>query len=354
MWKKTLLILFAALGIAGFCAVAALAGVEETWKSVRNVGFGCVAAYFAACLGTLVFPALGWHLLLRAENVRLSLFDTLRANVMGFPVNFITPSMYLGSEPLKVFYISGISGASKRAVLATVIVSKFQELVGLSLGLVLCAIYFAWNTTLIDIRSEALLLITTLVLAALLGLVFYAIVGDFRPTVRFINLLARLGVAKRKLARLRSRADEMEQMIRDAFTRRWRRFLLAQFLTLLSSVTLLLRPVLFFRFLPGAPALPLEHLAGIFLVTNLANLFTIAPGSLGFYDGGVTAYFKLAADLRVSDGHALTVVNRICDLILLIAGSWLIVRHGLLRIARGKEKVDLDPPRGGNPERAGS
>ncbi|MHC4608450.1 MAG: lysylphosphatidylglycerol synthase transmembrane domain-containing protein [Planctomycetota bacterium] len=339
MWKKILFAASLLIGVAGVCIVFLLVDVDEALDTVGEVGIPCILAYFFVCIGTLVFPAIGWCLLLRAEGIRVSLLTTVKANFMGFPINIITPSLYLGAEPVKVLYIAAATGAPKRRILATIIVSKFQEFVGLILVLVVCAIYFVWHSNL-SRREETIIIITTVILTIALGLIFTAFVGNLRPTVRLLNFLARLGIAPRRMIRLRQKAIEMEERVHAAFVTRWRRFLLVQAITLFSALTIFLRPVIFFLFLAGQQGILMEHVAAIYIVTNVVNTLTFVPGSLGFYEGGITGYFELVG-LEAQHGLALVLVNRIADAAMFLIGISLIMRHGLMAAARGKEKVDL-------------
>jgi hypothetical protein len=94
-------------------------------------------------------------------------------------------------------------------------------------------------------RVQMTLLVSALVfLIVLFSVALYSFVGNLKPTVKVINLVAWIlrGKGRRQLARLRSRAQEMEHLIHAAFTRRWKTFLLAQTITMLSPVAILMRP----------------------------------------------------------------------------------------------------------------
>ncbi len=344
MWKKVFYAVSLAIGLTLFVfLIVRFGGVRKTLEVVGEVGWVGLTAYIANASMTLLIPAAGWALLMRGEGLRVTLWTAVKANLMGFPLNFITPSIYLGGEPLKMVYVAGVHGEKKRRVLATIIVGKFQEFGALLLILLIAAGISVWRIGFTR-RQEIILIGSMLVFTVTFGLMLYAFAGNFKPTVKLINMLAAAGVAKRKLARLRTRAEEMEHLIHLAFTRRWKIFLAAQAVTLLSAVSIFMRPWIFFYFTPQRVVLPIEHLCAIYVITTLANALPLTPGSLGIFEGGMMAFFT-AAELRKENAAAFSLVNRAADLFLIIVGMWLIIHYGMQsvvrRVAGGEEKASL-------------
>jgi len=338
MWKKILFVLSLLVGLAAFCAVPMIVGWDDTWNAIGGVGWPCVGVFLLNSTLVLVAPAIGWRIIMRGEGMEVSLMDTLRANLMGLPLNFITPSMYLGGEPLKLYYIAGKHRLQKRRVLATIIVAKFQEIASIVLLGIVAVGVFIWRADYFTKRNEILLVLLMAVLTVLTALLFAAFVGNFKLTVRIINFLARLGFARRRLARLRSKAEDMEHLIHLACTKRWKTFLAAQFVTLFSSVSVLSRPCIYFYFARQGTLLGAEHVSLIYLISNFLNLFTIIPGSLGIFEGGMTAYFATSKELGQANGLAFSLLSRISDLLLVALGTWLIVHLGLSKFAKGVAK----------------
>ena len=67
---------------------------------------------------------------MRAEGIPATLNTAMLANLMGFPLDFMVPSAYLGGEPLKMIYIAHVCHVPPQRVLAAIIVAKFQEFGG--------------------------------------------------------------------------------------------------------------------------------------------------------------------------------------------------------------------------------
>jgi len=358
MWKKGFLALSLTVGIGLFIFfIQRFGGFGKALEAVAAVGWSGVAAFIGLCAGTMVFPGIGWWILMRSEKMKVSLWTTLKANFMGFPVNFIAPSMYLGAEPLKIFYIAQVSGEAKRKILATVVVSKFQEMGALLFTMVLAAGIAVWK---IDFprRQEIMVLGALFTLVSLFLIAVYGFVSNRQPTVKVIHFLARFGKRKRygrwrrKLARLRTRAEEMEHLIHTAFTKRWRPFVAAQAVTTLSALSVLVRPWFYF-FIARDVLVPFEKLSAVYIVTNLINMLPHTPGALGVMEGGILGLFRILGMGIDADAAAYQMVGRVSDIVLILLGAWLIFHYNLQsmarRIAQGKEKVGVHEADGGLP-----
>jgi uncharacterized protein (TIRG00374 family) len=350
MWKKAFLALSLTVGIGLFVFfIQRFGGFGKALEAVAAVGWGGVATFVGLCAGTMVFPGIGWWILMRSEKMKISLWSTLKANFMGFPVNFIAPSMYLGAEPLKIFYVAQVSGETKRKILATIVVSKFQEMGALLFTMVLAAGIAVWK---IDFprKQEIMVLGALFTLVSLFLLAVYGFVSNRQPTVKMIHLLARFGKKKpygrwrRKMARLRTRAEEMEHLIHTAFTKRWKTFVVAQAITTISALSVLVRPWFYF-FTARHELVPFEKLSAVYIVTNLINMLPHTPGALGVMEGGMLGLFRILGMGTDADAAAYQMVGRVSDIVLILLGAWLIFHYNLQsmarRIAQGKEKVGV-------------
>ena len=354
MWKKVFFAFTLLVGIGLFAYfIDRFGGFSKALEAVAAVGLSGVAGFILLASGTLVFPAIGWWLLMRSEGMKVPLWTALKANFMGFPINFIAPSMYLGAEPLKTFYIAHATGETKRKVLATIVVSKFQEMGALLVTMVIAAGLALWK---IDFPENYRALVVTgvstvLVLLTLFLIAVYGFVTDRQPSVKVINWLARFGKKKkfgrwrRRLARLRTRAEEMEHLIHIAFTKRWKTFVAAQAVTTLSALSVLVRPWVFFYFSHRHEAVPFEKLSAIYITTNLINMLPHTPGALGVMEGGMGLLFTMLGVGVPGDAGAYQMVGRTADIVLIVFGAWLIFHYNLQamarRIAQGKEKIGV-------------
>jgi uncharacterized membrane protein YbhN (UPF0104 family) len=126
----------------------------------------------------------------------------------------------------------------------------------------------------------------------------------------------------------------VEHLIAVVLTERVAVFLLAPGITWFSTVSIFIRPWLFFWFLPG-PHPSVEQLCALFVLTNVVNLLTVVPGGLGWFEATIAGYAS-ATGLGDERGVAFALVSRMADLTLLTLGCWLIVHAGLSHVARGR------------------
>ena len=335
--KPLLILLLFLVGVVGVVLVFRLIDIREALVQIAHIGYlGSVV--FVLNLGvTFLAPAVGWYFLMRADGIRVTMRQALVSGLMGHAFNLITPMMYMGGEPIRVFHIASVTGASKRQVLATIIVSKVQEIAGLALLLVLGAGVAVFTADLSGAYVAAAA-VAGLVLLGFLVAVVCLFVGNFKPTVKLLLLIARLGVFPRRMMRLRHKAQEMEGMVREHLTRRWRVFALSQLITLLSPLAQLFRPTIFFAFLLWAGTevrLPtLSELAVFFVLSQVIFMMPSTPGGLGVYEGGLIVIFSQVLGWEASEGGAYAILVRTADLLLISVGIWLVVHYGMTSLMK--------------------
>lgn len=338
MWRRLLFVFCLLLGLGAFFAIPFIIGIERVLNAFASLGIACILLYALNAALTTAIPAISWYILMRAEGLPVRLHHTLTASFMAWPVTVFTPSMYVGGEPVKAMYISKRYDVQARRVWATIIVGKFQEIASLILMMILSVIYIAWRTELVTGRNEIILIITVGLLTILFVSILWMYTTDVKPLVKVIHFMVRMGFPKRRIARLRSKIEHMEQIIHDSLTKRWRSFLLSQSIVIFSAVSLFIRPLIFFLFMPTLPAQWFAVLCGLFVACNLVNVFSLTPGSLGLFEGGVLAVFAVA-NLGAEDAAAFGILNRISDITLLVFGIWLLMHFGVMTVARGKVKM---------------
>ena len=315
-----------------------LGSLEEAPAELARFGVVAVLIYFANAAVTLAAPALSWLILMRGEGIRVSYWTALKANLMGAPLNMVTPTLHLGGEPLKMVYVANLAGVSKHRVLATILVAKFQEFGGLFLVMIAAVWVSVWRLDLTP-RQETLLVGAMAMLMVPFAITLYAFIRNWQPTVKSITALARLGIATRRLARLRLRARDMERIVHAAFTERWRSFIPSQAAAVVSAASIFMRVWIFFG-LSGV-LLGADQLSAVYVITNVANSLPV-PGGLGVFEGGVALFSQQVLYQIADEGlTAFLIVNRAADVFLVLVGLYFIAVSGLRALARSVAKGDV-------------
>jgi hypothetical protein len=335
--KPIIILLLFMAGSVGVVLVFRLIDINEAIAQIARIGYLGSAVFVLNLAVTFLAPAVGWHLLMRADGIPVTLRQSLVSGLMGHAFNLITPMMYMGGEPIRVFHIASVTGVSKRQVLATIIVNKVQEIAGLALLLVVGAGVAIFTADLSGPYVAAAALAGIILLAFLVAVVGL-FVGNFKPTVKLLLLIARMGIFPRQMMKLRHTAKEMEAMVREHLTQRWRVFVLSQLITLLSPLAQLLRPTLFFAFLAASGAdvrLPgIPELAVFFVLSQIVFMLPSTPGGLGVYEGGLVVIFTQVMHWSAADGGAYAILVRTADLLLISVGVWLVVHYGMTSLLK--------------------
>ena len=323
------------LGILGL--IFALVGVEEILHNLELVGWRGFLAYLALCLMVIVFTVIGWHIVLRSHGIKPSIRHTGIAQFMAYSISFITPSMYLGGEPLKSYYIGKLCHTSKSKIFSTAIFAKFQELAALLLFIYL-------GTIAMVLQSEKLSLppgvwITLLVCDVILGLFFYSVVrsifGNYQFVTRLVRWIGSKGLWKKRIEKIIPKLARTEELIHQAFKHDWRAALLAFFFNLCSITTAFLKPLVFFWFLTGGDVFTLSQLAVIFTLSQFLQSLQVTPGCIGIFEGGQIGIFALIG-VELHQAASFLAVIRLIDFLIVGGGIYLAAHYSLVRITKGK------------------
>ncbi len=329
-------------GLALFGALIYLSRPGDMITEIRKVGVGGGLAVVATVFLSMLTWALSWYALLRGAGLPVPWPRTVSPLLVGFAVTYLTPSMYIGGEPVRAHWVARDRGIPMARVLATVIVERilsgFSVLAFASIGVVLTlaspAVSLADKGTVgIALGTLALLLVGALVLLA----------REVRWISRFLRWLARHVPGRERLLRAAGHAAEMEAEIHRAFTLYRGHTLVAFTLQLLTVFLSYIRPQVFFYF-TQRDLFSFPQLSLYFTLSLFVNAFLwITPGGFGTTDGGRVGVFSLLG-VPLSAAMAFNVLYRLVDLILVGIGVQLLVRRGLLRLRHGRVTVDVERP----------
>ncbi|MGQ9601538.1 MAG: lysylphosphatidylglycerol synthase transmembrane domain-containing protein [Candidatus Bipolaricaulia bacterium] len=314
------------------------------------VGWGAIVREILALgwLGSLVlaadffltffFWALTWRIILRAYEIEAPWRAVLRALLSGYTVSYLTPSLYFGGEPVRVYVFSKEIGLPQPQLYATVFVAKLLEAISLVLFVLLGVFYALFaGGNLPPIHRESLLYGT-------IFFSFWVFLGSLNFVLnlglgtRLIRGLERLlpwwKVALEKAAR---KVALVEGEIHQAFHQSSK--LPATALAFLSSfaanLLIYLRPQIFFYFsqakLFSFPNLSLAYSLWVIL----AALLWITPGGIGIAEGGWVGILALIGVGRAG-AVAFALVLKGLELTLVILGVSLLMEFGLLRRSRSR------------------
>ena len=325
--------------------VVLLVGVEETWRSLCEAGapafvlVGVIAALFIA------LPTFSWALLNRAVNHPVPYGVLFRTSLIGMAVNIITPSSYLGGEPVKVYLLGRRTGLPYKELGGTVLLTKYLEALSFIPFFAAAAVIalYAHRDDLSSGNGGAIwstLMVLTAVLVLLSLVLIASLLLRWHPfTLLFQGIRRALGGSRFLKKATRVSRDIEEQVCRVVRTNRSLSFR-ALALTMLAQVMVFLRPVAFFRLGMEIP-LGLGDLCLIYLAGQALMALQVTPSGVGIMDGGMLGIFSLTGGIEPSQGMAYLLCLRFWDVLTVSVGVLLCAEMGLdiVRLRQKNEEL---------------
>jgi uncharacterized protein (TIRG00374 family) len=336
--KYLLFIVLVSVGIALLGGLIYLSGPRLVLEEITAVGFWGFLAVAGNVLCALCAWLVSWAILLHAAGIHVpwgSLFTSL---LSGYAVSYLTPSMYLGGEPIRAYLVSKRANVPMARVMATVVVERLLS--GISL-LIFASFggFFALVSPKLTLADKRAVGIGIGIIAAFLFLGVFSFARNYQWISRLIRLLAKLLPGRGGLLRAAAKVAETEQEIYHAFTRSVGYTTLAFLFQILTVFFNYLRPQVFFYFtqktLFSAPQLSLYFTLNAFLTAFL----WITPGGMGVAEGGRMGIFSLLG-IHPSGALAFSVLYRFVELILVGLGIYFMIQRGLFHITQGRVEVE--------------
>lgn len=341
MKRATKLIIGLLASVLLLALMAYLVGFDETVEAVGQVGLAAVLSLGAVKVVLLVCQAGAWTVLNRAVGHRVGFTTLLGATTAGMAGNMLTPSTYLGGEPVKVLYAGRATGLSYEQLAGTVLLMKYVE--------ALSFVVFVVGATVLAVTDMGEVLfgganialgISVLVVAGaavvMLAVLWVSLARGWLPLTIIAGLLARMGLFRRFFGRLRVRARRVELQASRVFRQERRMVAPAFCLFLMTHAAMYLKPLLFFG-LGWGVSLSAGELGLIFLTCQILLAFQFTPGGVGTMDGGL---FGMLAITGIAITHPQCAAYLLCmrfwDGLVIAAGAMLATRVGVGLFAEPK------------------
>ena len=263
-----------------------------------------------------VLDALGWRATLGRHAGRIRFGRLFMTRMAGEAVNYTTPGMYLGGEPMKAYLLSR-HGVPLVDGLASVVTAKttmtFAEVTFIMIGVALSAVLL--------VHSGDLLMPSLVGLGLLgFGVGLFVAVQRFGLFVSLLRVLERLGV---KIAWLQAREHKLQALddaIRDFYVRDRRGFL-CSFLAFFAGWLVGVVEVYLILYFLGVPVDVLTAVAIEALAVFAKGGTAFIPGSIGGQEAG-TVLVCVAFGLPQATGVTFAIVRRIREIFWIAFGLW--------------------------------
>ncbi len=285
--KKTIFfILSSLLGISLFFAVVYKVGWPSIIKAVSTFSLWELAIVVVLAFAQQFVTTWRWHLILKSQGYHLSYFRLLLAKLVGFAVDYTTPTPNIGGEALRAYVLKKDSDVNFSTGLASVIIDKVMDF-SYALPFVLAGVIYALLHFDLTGKLILFLLLVAIIFVFLILLFYIRILNGkhfFSLIMRFIQL-HRINAIGRLIEKMRSFEDIIIHFFRDH-----RRVLYSGLLfSFLGGAIAILQYYIILQFFD----LQVSLLTVLIVITlTIITYLLPIPGSLGSQEAGLALIFS--------------------------------------------------------------
>ncbi|MCD6472201.1 flippase-like domain-containing protein [Candidatus Aerophobetes bacterium] len=308
-------------------------GIQKVFFQLRVVGFLGVGVFLLNAFFIFFIDAVSWHIILKSYGHYLPFKDVLTAKLVGIAIGYLTPSMYIGGEPVRIYMTSKKHNIPITTIGATVIVNKFLEL---GAGLFFVYLGSIWVLIEYSLPWQLYLVILTLdiIFGLGMGFIFVNFIYENKIFTSLVTFLERIKPLSKIIRKIEPKVSEIEDEVFLAFNQHKRATAFAFFLNMIAGFLIFLKPAIFFYFLQIF--LKLSQLSLLFALTHLLLAFQFTPAGLGIFEVGAVGIYKLVG-IQANKALAYSLMNRMSDFAEVGMAAFLAVNLGLKRIFKSKK-----------------
>jgi len=317
MKRNTLIFISTVVGVLLLFLIFYLVNVAAAFSHMVRIGPWGIGVFITNVLLIILIGGFSWQIILRAYGHRLPFWDVLRIKIIGFAISYLTPSMYIGGEPIRIYLLGKKYGVSMTRIGATVVVDKFLEL-GAGLFYILLGSIFVLIQYKLPWQLFIPLVVINTVLVGTMILLLVGFIWKTRPFSSTVSILGKIRPLKKGIRIAMPTIIRLEREIYSAFGKHGKSTLQAFFLNLLIGGLIFIKPALFFYFLHTL--FNLSQLALLYALTHLLLAFQFTPGALGIFEWGEVGIFGLIG-IKSEKALAYSLMVRITDLLMVVAAG---------------------------------
>lgn len=326
--KKTIFFVTSAVvGIGLFIGVIWKVGLPSIWHTIIDFSFAKWLVILVLYAISFYFSQYRWKLILKSQGYNLTMTKTFPAKIVGFAVDYFTPSPNAGfGETFRAYVLKKDAGVPFKQGLASVVIDKVMDF-SYALPFLIFSIFYSLIKFTLSWKIAALLLLVSVIFIFLIALFYYKTLRSrdfFGSIIRFFQLHKLAFIAK-----LMDKLGEFELIIIKFFRHHRKTLFIGLLLSLLSGLATLVAMWLIMIFL-GLHA-TLLHVVLVSTLTVITFLLPI-PGSLGSTETGEALIFKLIG-FAPESGVAFSLIFRSIDFLKVIVG-FLFLSHFGIRIGQ--------------------
>ena len=324
MRKSTFYIVSLSLGLILFVFSIKQAGIGSILESLSFFPTSSIIVVFLAnFVAAILISTMRWKIVIEAqENRKIDFSKVMIAKLAGFTMSYITPSVMVGGEPIRVYMLKESAGLSWEKSLATAVIDQTIYFFSLLLLMIIGFLFLADHFSLprgITYGFWAIIIIGIIVLH-----IFYKRVISKTPGQEgfFMFIINTFRLNKIRYIRNKEKSINNTERIISDFFRNKRKALFQVFMLAVAEVVAYLVVVWVLAMYLGAKVTVFSSIS-IFAIITLASFVPI-PGSLGSMEASITFIFDLLT-LGGGNGFTFSLIFRLVNILTVIAGFFAIV-----------------------------
>lgn len=294
-------------------------------RALEVVGIVAVAGDVLLAVSAWI---LSWLVILRVYGIELSLSNIIGARLSGYAVSYLTPSLYLGGEPIRALMVVDRTSAPTTRIFATIIVERFLGGLSMVMFISIGAFYALASPQIAPNQKNFVIIgVGFIFFWIIVGLINFA--GNFKWISRLIRLLRYpLSRWRKAFEQAADKVSETEDEIYYAFTRHWKGTLLAFFFQSLATFFIYMRPQVFFHF-SAHTTFNFAQLSLLFTLSIVLSFFLwITPGGLGTSEAALIGIFRLV-DVGKEGAVAFSLMFKFVELLIVVVGLFYLFNKGI-------------------------
>ncbi len=323
MKKIIFFVVSAFIGIALFIGVVLQVGLREIWQTLIDFSIIKWMLIFLLYAISFLVTQYRWKLILKAQGYNLSMAKTFPAKIVGFAVDYFTPSPNAGfGESFRALVLKKDANVPFSAGLASVVIDKIMDF-SYALPFLIFSIFYVLIKFSISAKLIAILLLISLTFIFLIVYFYYRTLRSrdfFGSIIRFLQLHRLAFIAK-----VMDKIGEFELVIIKFFRHHRKILWISLGLSVLGGIATIGAMWLIMVFI-GLPATFLD----VILVSTLTVVTFLLPipGSLGSTETGEARIFKMIGYAPES-GVAFALIFRSVDFLKVVIGFLFLSHFGL-------------------------
>ncbi len=322
MKKIIFFVVSAFVGIILFIGVVLKVGLPSIWRTIVDFSIAKWFVIFILYALSFFVTQYRWYLILRSQGHAVTLAQIFSAKIVGFSVDYITPSPNVGGEAIRAMVLKKDTRVPFSEGLASVIIDKMMDF-SYALPFLLFSIFYVLIKFSLSWRLIAGLLFISLLFIFLIVFFYYRTLRSrdfFGSIIRFLQL-HRLSF----IAKVMDKIGEFELIVIRFFRHDHRTLYKGLGLSVLGGLITLTAMWMIMIFL-GLPATLLD----VILVSTLTVVTFLLPipGSLGSTETGEALIFSMIG-YSPESGVAFSLIFRSIDFLKVMIGLLFLSHFGI-------------------------